>query len=316
MRYRELQKLVSTYVDTLPTVVGKDGRVHSTLLQTGTVTGRMGSRDPNLQNIPVKSEEGRAVRKAFVADKGYSLVAIDYSQIELRIAAILSGDAKLMDIFKKGEDVHKGVASQVFGVKGEEVTNNMRRQAKVINFGILYGMGVNALRQNLGDDTTRQAAQEFLNAYFNTFTRLAEYLEETKTLARQNGYTETIFGRRRHFPGIVSSVPFIRAQAERMAINAPIQGSQSDIIRIAMVQINEYIKKNKLEDEVRPLLQVHDELIFEIKKDKIAKVTPDLVGLMTSVLNKEQSKEVPILAEVKVGSNWEDLEEVKIENLK
>jgi DNA polymerase-1 len=316
LRYRELQKLVSTYIDTLPELVGKDGKIHSTLLQTGTVTGRMGSRDPNLQNIPVKSEEGRAIRKAFVADEGYSLVAIDYSQIELRIAAILSGDANMIDIFKRREDPHHGVALRVFGVNAEDVTSNMRRQAKVINFGILYGMGVNALRQNLGDDTTREAAQEFLNAYFNTFTRLAEYLEETKSFARQNGYTETIFGRRRHFPGITSSVPFIRAQAERMAINAPIQGSQSDIIRIAMVKIDEYIKNLKLTNDVKPLLQVHDELIFEIKDEKIAAVVPTIMEIMTSVLDDNQSKGVPILVEAKIGQNWEDLQEVKLEDLK
>ncbi len=276
----------------------------------------MASRDPNLQNIPARSEEGRAIRKAFVADKGYSLVAIDYSQIELRIAAILSEDPGLMDIVKKGEDVHKGVAERVFGVGPDEVTENMRRQAKVINFGILYGMGVNALRQNLGGDTTRQAAQEFLNAYFNTFTQLAEYLEETKSFAREHGYTETIFGRRRHFPGISSSVPFIRAQAERMAINAPIQGSQSDINRIAMVKIREYIKKNKLEDEVKLLLQVHDELIFEIKDEKIKTTVPKLLELMTDVLDKEKARKVPIKADIKIGSNWEDLEEVSIKDIK
>jgi len=204
LRYRELQKLVSTYVDNLPEMVDADGKLHSTFLQTGTTTGRLASRDPNVQNIPARTEEGRAIRQSFVAESGYRLVAIDYSQIELRIAAILSGDPNLIDIFKRGEDVHRGVALRVFGVNAEEVTENMRRQAKVINFGILYGMGVNALRQNLGEDTTRAEAQEFLNAYFNTFTRLAEYLEETKSFARQHGYTETIFGRRRRFPGMRS----------------------------------------------------------------------------------------------------------------
>jgi DNA polymerase-1 len=308
LRYRELQKLASTYIDSLPELVGKDGKIHSTFLQTGTTTGRMASRDPNLQNIPARTKEGRAIRKAFVAEKGYELVAIDYSQIELRIAAILSGDPNLIDIFKRGEDVHRGVALRVFGVNAEEVTDNMRRQAKVINFGILYGMGVNALRQNLGGDTTRQAAQEFLNAYFNTFTRLAEYLEETKSSARQHGYTETLFGRRRHFPGITSSVPFIRAQAERMAINAPIQGTQSDIIRIAMVTIAEYIKELKLNDSVRLLLQVHDELIFEIKQDKLNSTVPTILDIMTSVLNDKDTYGVPILAEIKTGKNWEDLE--------
>ncbi|MCA9360267.1 hypothetical protein KC730_00040, partial [Candidatus Kaiserbacteria bacterium] len=258
LRYRELQKLVSTYIDSLPETVGKDGRVHSTLLQTGAATGRMASKDPNLQNIPIRTEEGRQVRGAFISEKGYQLVAIDYSQIELRIAAIMSEDPKMMEIFKKGEDVHTGVAVRVFGVKPEEVTADMRRKAKVINFGILYGMGVNALRQNLGDDTPRQEAQEFLNAYFQTFTRLAEYLEETKSSARQTGFTETLIGRRRYFPGITSSVPFIRAQAERMAINAPIQGTAADCMRIAMIRVHQYIESLKKPDEVKMLMQVHD----------------------------------------------------------
>jgi DNA polymerase-1 len=316
LRYRELQKLVSTYIDNLPALVGEDGKIHSTLLQTGTTTGRMASRDPNLQNIPARTKEGRAIRKAFVAEPGYTLVAIDYSQIELRIAAILSGDPNMIDIFKRGEDVHRGVALRVFGVDAEEVTDDMRRQAKVINFGILYGMGVNALRQNLGGDTTRQAAQEFLNAYFNTFTRLAEYLEETKSSARQLGYTETLFGRRRHFPGISSSVPFIRAQAERMAINAPIQGTQSDIIRIAMVKIFTYIRDLKLTGDVRLLLQVHDELIFEIKDEKLGATVPTILEIMTSVLDIEKTKGVPILAEIKTGSNWEDLTSKKLKDFK
>jgi len=315
LRYRELQKLVSTYIDNLPQMVGEDGRLHSTLIQTGTATGRMASKDPNLQNIPARTQEGRAIRKAFVAQPGYQLVAIDYSQIELRIAAILSGDPNLMDIFKRGEDVHKGVALRVFGVNGEDVTDNMRRKAKVINFGILYGMGVNALRTNLGSETTREAAQEFLNAYFNTFTRLAEYLEETKSFARQHGYTETLFGRQRRFPGITSSVPFIRAQAERMAINAPIQGSQADIVRIAMVKIHEYMKELQLQSDVQMLLQVHDELIFEIKQEKIAATVPTLLEIMTTVLTTEQTNGVPILAEIKMGQNWEDMEKVSIADL-
>jgi DNA polymerase-1 len=307
LRYRELQKLVSTYVDNLPQMVGGDGRVHSTLLQTGAATGRMASKDPNLQNIPIRTEEGRMVRGAFVAVPGYQLVAIDYSQIELRIAAILSEDSSLMEIFKRGEDVHTGVAVRVFGVKPEEVTPNMRRKAKVINFGILYGMGVNALRQNLGEDTPRQEAQEFLNAYFQTFTRLAEYLEDTKTLARQKGYTETLIGRRRYFPGIASSVPFIRAQAERMAINAPIQGTAADCMRIAMLRVHEYIEQLKKPDEVRMMLQVHDELVFEIKKELVPSVTPEIIDLMEHVLTTTESKGVPLIAAAKVGENWNDL---------
>lgn len=306
LRYRELQKLVSTYIDTLPSMVAADGRIHTTFLQSGTTTGRMASRDPNLQNIPVRSEEGRAVRKAFVAAPGYTFVAIDYSQIELRIAAILSEDNQLVDIFKRGEDVHRGVAMRVFGVSEDEVTDDMRRQAKVINFGILYGMGVNALRQNLGEDTSRQEAQAFLNAYFNTFTKLAEYLEETKSTARKQGYTETLFGRRRHFPGISSSVPFIRAAAERMAINAPIQGTQADIIRIAMNRLHAHL--STLESGVaRMLLQIHDELIFEVRDDMVATLVPTLHATIADVMTVEQTKGVPIRAEVKTGPNWEEL---------
>jgi DNA polymerase I len=311
LRYRELQKLVSTYIDTLPTLIKDDGKIHTTFLQSGTVTGRMGSKDPNIQNIPVKSEEGLAIRKAFTASPGYTLVAIDYSQIELRIAAILSEDKNLVEIFKKGEDVHTGVAKRVFGVADDEVTPAMRRKAKVINFGILYGMGVNALKANLGEDTTREDAQAFLNAYFQTFTRLAEYLEDTKTTARKLGYTETLFGRRRHFAGIASSVPFIRASAERMAINAPIQGTAADIVRVAMVQIAEEIKKKKLGDDVRMLLQIHDELVFEIKEGEVEKYIPTLLSIMEGTLNDKETLGVPIVAEVKVGQNWRDMDKLK-----
>ena len=311
LRYRELKKLVSTYIDNLPGMVGEDGRVHSTLLQTGTSTGRMASKDPNLQNIPMRTAEGRMVRGAFVAEDGYQLVAIDYSQIELRIAAIMSEDSAMIEIFKNGEDVHSGVASRVFGVSESEVTADMRRKAKVINFGILYGMGVNALRTNLGEETSRAEAQEFLNAYFNTFTRLAEYLEETKSFARETGYTETMFGRRRHFAGISSSVPFIRAQAERMAINAPIQGTGADCMRVAMRQIHEYIESLKKPDDVRMLLQVHDELVFEIKDSEVKKVVPELVKLMESALGGKESHGVPLVADVKVGENWNTMTELE-----
>ncbi len=307
LRYREIQKLVSTYIDTIPTMVGEDGRLHTTFLQAGTTTGRMSSQNPNIQNIPVRTEEGRQIRKAFIADTGYTLVSIDYSQVELRIAAFLSGDAKLIEIFKNGEDVHQGVAARVFNVELAEVTPNMRRQAKVINFGILYGMGVNALRANLGEDTTRAAAQEFFNAYFNTFTRLAEYLEETKAFARANGYTLTYFGRRRHFPGMNSSAPFIRAQAERMAINAPVQGTSADIIRIAMVQIHNYLTKEKLTDSVHMMLQVHDELVFEIEDALVEKVVPKLKGIMEGVLPLSETRDVPIQAEAKAGKNWDEM---------
>lgn len=311
LRYRELQKLVSTYVDTLPEEVGADGRVHTTFLQTGTTTGRVSSKDPNLQNIPIRTEESRSIRRAFVASEGFQMVGIDYSQIELRIAAIMSKDMKMIDIFRRGEDVHTGVAVRVFGVNADEVTSEMRRKAKIINFGILYGMGVNALRANLGEDTSREEAQAFFNAYFHTFTRLAEYLEETKEFARNHGYTETLFGRQRHFPGIKSSAPFIKAQAERMAINAPIQGTAADVMRIAMNNVYSYLDlENKL-DDVRMLLQVHDELVFEIKTELVDEVVPKLVAIMEGVLADKENHGVPIKVDVAIGLNWADLEDKK-----
>ncbi|MBY0538765.1 hypothetical protein K2P47_05215 [Patescibacteria group bacterium] len=307
LRYRELQKLVSTYIDNLPPLVSPDGRLRTTFVQTGAATGRMASKDPNLQNIPIRTEESKAIRKAFVASPGYSIVSIDYSQIELRMAAILSGDDKLVEIFARGEDVHTGVAVRVFGVKPEEVTREMRRKAKVINFGILYGMGVNALRGNLGEGTSREEAQEFFNAYFNTFTTLATYLEDTKEFARVHGYTETLFGRKRHFSGMRSSAPFIRAQAERMAINAPVQGTAADAMRVAMNNVYQYITTNKKTDEIRILLQVHDELLFEIKNEVLESEIPKLVGLMEGVLTGYETRGVPIKVDVAVGPSWAEL---------
>ncbi len=310
LRFRELQKLVSTYIDNLPTFVADDGRVHTTFIQTGAATGRMATQNPGLQNIPIRTDESRAIRQAFLAAPGHKLVSIDYSQIELRIAAILAHDLKLIDIFKRGEDVHTGVAVRVFGVNAEDVTREMRRKAKVINFGILYGMGVNALRTNLGEGTPREEAQEFLNAYFNTFTRLAEYLEETKAYARKYGYTETLFGRRRHFPGMQSTAPFIRAAAERMAINAPVQGTAADVMRVAMNEIYAYLKRmNKLE-EVKMLLQVHDELVFEISEDALETEVPELIALMEGVLRNRETYDVPLVAEAKIGDNWGEMEKL------
>jgi len=304
LRYRELAKLTGTYIDALPELVSDDGRLRSTLLQTGTTTGRMASKDPNLQNIPIRTTEGRAIRQAFVPAAGHTLVAIDYSQIELRIAAILSKDPALIEIFKNGEDVHAGVAARVFNVPAAEVTKNMRRQAKVINFGILYGMGVNALRQNLGGETTRAEAQEFLNAYFNTFTRLAEYLEETKAYAREHGCTRTLLGRKRHFPGMQSSAPFIRAQAERMAINAPIQGTAADCMRLAMLRADTVLANCA---DGAMLLQVHDELVFEVATEALESVVPQLQAALEGVLESYDTHDVPLLADVQVGINWREL---------
>jgi DNA polymerase I len=302
LEYRELQKLLSTYIDNFPKYIKKDGRIHPRFIQAGAATGRMASEDPAVQNIPIKSELGRKIRDAFVSEKGKKLLAFDYSQIELRLAAILSDDEKLIQTFKDGKDVHESVASFVFGVKPEEVTKEMRRKAKVINFGILYGMGVSALQKNL--KTERKEAQEFYNNYFQTFERLARYLEETKEFAKQSGYTETLFGRRRYFEGIKSHLPFIKAMAERMAINAPIQGTAADILKIAMVRISEMFEKEKLKNKVKMLLQVHDELIFECDENSIDEIAPKIKEIMEGVLTEKQSKGVPILVSGYSGKNW------------
>ncbi|MHB8710311.1 MAG: DNA polymerase [Minisyncoccota bacterium] len=302
LEYRELKKLLSTYIENLPTLLDAGNRLHAEFLQTGTTTGRMASQNPNLQNIPLHSERGRAIRHAFVAPKGFTLVALDYSQIELRIAAILSGDEKLCSIFKNGRDVHREVAAQVFGVAPEAVDLEMRRRAKVINFGILYGMGVNALRAQLG--TTTAEAHQFLEGYFTTFKTLSEYLESTKGFARKHGYTETLFGRRRQFPEMKSSLPYVRAQAERMAINAPIQGTQADIIKLAMVRVDEMLEKERASEDAHLLLQVHDELVYEIATSRAVELSARIKKIMESVLPSEETRGVPIIAIVKSGPDW------------
>lgn len=300
--YRELKKLLSTYIENLPPLLDDDHRLHAQFLQTGTTTGRMASQNPNLQNIPLHSERGRAIRHAFVASKGFKLVALDYSQIELRLAAILSGDEKLCKIFKNGRDVHQEVAAQVFHVAPEAVDMEMRRRAKVVNFGILYGMGVNALRAQLGSTTAE--AHQYLEEYFATFKTLAEYLERTKGFARKHGYTETLFGRRRQFPEMKSSLPYVRAQAERMAINAPLQGTQADIIKLAMVRVDEMLKKEGALEDAYLLLQVHDELVYEIRAERVPSLAATIKGIMESVLPLKETKGVPIITVMKSGDDW------------
>jgi DNA polymerase-1 len=245
------------------------------------------------------------VRKAFKSDKGDKLVAFDYSQIEIRIAAFLSGDKKLLEIFRKGEDVHTAVASEVFGVSLDKVDKEMRRKAKVINFGIMYGMGVSALKQNLGTD--RAEAQKFYDDYFNKFSGLASYLDAVKSDAVRVGYTETLFGRRRYFEGIKSKIPFIRAMAERMAINAPIQGTEADIVKLAMIKVNDYLTQENLLDKVVLLLQVHDELVFEMQADLVEKISPKIKELMENVVDLEKTKGVVCQVEYKVGDNWGEM---------
>ncbi len=308
LEYRELAKLLSTYVDAIPPLLDKNSRLHSTFLQAGTTTGRMASNSPNLQNIPNKTILGRAIRRAFVAEQGSKLVSLDYSQIELRIAAILSHDQKLIEIFKNREDVHAGVAMRVFKVPKESVDKSMRTRAKTINFGILYGMGVNALKANLGVE--RREAQEFYDQYFQTFTGLARYLDKIKTEAGRRGYTETLFGRRRYFAELKSPLPYVRAQAERMAVNAPMQGTQADLIKIAMKKIDEHIKSEKRKDDIRLILQVHDELVYEVKDALVDEVATRFKSLMETILPEEKTFGVPIIVEVETGNNWGEMQRI------
>ncbi len=310
--YRELSKLLGTYIDTIPKLVDKNNRLHSEFLQAGSATGRMASQNPGIQNIPNKTELGREIRKSFIAEKGYKLVSFDYSQIELRIAAFLSGDEKLIEIFKTGEDVHTAVAGEVFGVSPDKVTKEMRTKAKVINFGVMYGMGVTALQKNIG--TNRETAQKFLDEYFTKFAGLSEYLEKVKKETVQKGYTETFFGRRRYFPDIHSKLPFMKASAERMAINAPIQGTEADIIKLAMIEIDKFLEKKSLKNDVRLLLQVHDELVYEIKDDLVKTISPEVRKMMEGVIDPKKTSGIIIEADASAGDNW--AEQVPVDRIK
>lgn len=309
LEYRELAKLLGTYIDTIPQLVDEESRVHPSFSQHGASTGRMSSQNPNIQNIPNRTEIGREIRNAFISEKGYKLMSFDYSQIELRIAAFLSGDKNMIDIFKNNQDIHTEVASRVFNVSAEEVTKTMRSHAKTINFGVMYGMGVNALRANMG--VGKDEAEEFLRGYFHTFSGLAEYLEQVKQETYKRGYTETFFGRRRYFPDIRSTLPFMRAQAERMAINAPIQGTEADIIKLAMVDIHAYIEKKKLTGAVKLLLQVHDELVCEVREDLVDTVASDVREIMENVIDPKKTHGVVCVADASVGDNWGEMKKIK-----
>lgn len=309
MRYRELSKLLFTYIDTLPSQVDATGRIHATFNQAGTTTGRFNSANPNLQNIPASDGLAKKIRGSFVAPKGSTFVAFDYSQIELRIAAVLSGDEFLIQTFRDGKDIHAAVASRVFGVAEKEVTNDMRRKAKVINFGILYGMGVTALQQNLGG--TRKEAQEFYDAYFVTFPKIAGYMESVTAFAKKHGYTETLFGRRRHFPLMKSPLPFMRAAAERQAGNAPIQGTATaDLIKLAIRDADAALRTAGLSEKATLVLQVHDELVYEVENDAVADVARVVEAAMEGVLKPEHLKglaAVPLEVHVATGANWGEL---------
>jgi len=265
----------------------------------------MSSSDPNLQNIPSSESYGREIKKGFVATAGHVFITADYSQIELRILAILSDDANLKNIFITGKDVHTSVASEMFKVTESEVTKDMRRAAKVINFGIIYGMGINALRQNLG--SSREDAQKFYDNYFTTFPTIRQYFDDVIALAYGKGYTETMFGRRRYFAGLRSKLPFIRAQAERGAMNAPIQGTEADIVKIATINIEKSLIEHNLINQCHFILQIHDELIYEVEVDKVDKVKKIIKNEMEKVLDNE----VKIETELAQGESLGQLQDLK-----
>jgi DNA polymerase-1 len=301
LRYRQATKLKSTYVDALPEdIAPHDGRIHTHLHQHIAATGRMASSDPNLQNIPVRSELGREIRKAFVPrkDGNFTLLAADYSQIELRIMSALSGDESMITAFRDNRDIHTETAAKVYGVSSNEVSSDQRRSAKMVNFGIIYGISAFGLSQRLA--IPRAEAAEIIAAYWKEYPKIKEFMDRTIEEAREKGYTETLSGRRRFFPDITSSNATVRSNAERAAINTPIQGTAADMIKLAMIQCFELLKSR--EAKTRMLLQVHDELLFDLHQDEAETLTPLIVETMESALALPNG--VPPKVETGTGSTW------------
>lgn len=305
LKYRELQKLKTTYIEPFPQLVNpKTGRLYTTFNQTGTVTGRLSSQNPNLQNVPIKTEIGQEFRKAFISSPGFKLVSFDYSQLELRIAAHISGDIKMTAAFKGGEDIHTRTAAEIFGVNAKDVTKDMRRQAKAMNFGLLYGMGVMGFQRASG--VSRDRAREFIDRYMREFSGVARFMDQMKERARKDGFVSTIFGRRRYLPEINSGIPQLVAQAERMAINMPTQGTEGDLLRIAMNRIYALIHENYDNNDVKMILQVHDELLFEVRNNLVQEISPKIKKIMETVAKLD----VPLIVDTKYGDNWRDMEEI------
>jgi DNA polymerase-1 len=298
LEYRQLRKLKSTYVDPLPTLCDPiDGRIHSNFMQTVTATGRLSSNNPNLQNIPVRSAKGREIRRAFVPRSAdYQLMAVDYSQIELRIIAALSGDANMISAFKSGHDIHAATAAKVFHTPIEQVTRDQRSAAKAVNFGIIYGQSAFGLAQNL--QISRTEAKQIIDAYFEQYSTIKTYMDKVIAQARELGYVETILKRRRYLPDIHSANAVVRGFAERNAINAPIQGSAADIIKLAMVAVQKAMNKEKLKS--RMILQVHDELVFDVHRDELSKMQQ----LVKTAMEGAVQMEVPMEVEMKAAPNW------------
>lgn len=298
IEHRGLSKLKSTYTDKLPQMINpKTGRVHTSYHQAVTATGRLSSSDPNLQNIPIRNEEGRRIRQAFIAREGYKIVAADYSQIELRIMAHLANDAGMQKAFAEGKDIHRSTAAEIFGVSLEEVTNEQRRNAKAINFGLIYGMSEFGLSNQLG--ISRQEARTYMDAYFNRYPNVLQFMTDIKAKAAEQGYVETLLGRRLYLPEIKSSNGMRRKAAERVAINAPMQGTAADIIKVAMIGIDKMIFGD---ENIKMIMQVHDELVFEVKAEKVDHYSQ----LIKAEMEKAIKLHVPLIADVGVGDNWDE----------
>jgi DNA polymerase I len=306
--YRELSKLESTYVSALPLLVNKiTGRVHASFNQTVAATGRLSSSDPNLQNIPIRTELGQEIRKAFVAEAGWKIISLDYSQIELRLAAHLSGDEKMIQTFEQGIDIHTATAAAINNVKVEDVTKQMRREAKAINFGILYGQGAYGLSQTA--DIPFARAKEFIENYFSIYGKIKKYTEDMVAFARDHGYVETMFGRRRYLPEITSQIPMVRAGAERMAVNTPLQGTNADMTKKSMILAQKLIDE-KYSDSVKMIIQVHDELVFEMREDKMKEAAGRIQDIMRNILKLK----VPVVVDIEIGDNWGELQKLKMKN--
>ncbi|MGQ7300639.1 DNA polymerase I [Marinobacter nauticus] len=299
VEHRSLSKLKSTYTDTLPELIHhRTGRVHTSYHQAVTATGRLSSSEPNLQNIPIRTQEGRRIRQAFIAPKGYKLLAADYSQIELRIMAHLSGDKGLLTAFEHGEDIHKATAAEVFGVAVDEVTGDQRRSAKAINFGLIYGMSAFGLSRQLEVD--RKTAQEYIDRYFERYPGVLKYMDNIRKQAHDDGYVETLYGRRLYLPEINARNKQLQQAAERTAINAPMQGTAADIIKRAMIEVDNWLRREHANDACMTM-QVHDELIIEVREEAVDKVKEGLVKRMSAAA----SLDVPLLVEAGVGDNWD-----------
>lgn len=301
-QHRELAKLKSTYIDALPELVNSGGRIHTSFNQTVTATGRLSSTNPNVQNIPIRTELGNEIRKSFIAPPGYKIIAADYSQIELRVIASLARDKVMLKGFNAGEDIHKRTAAEIFEIPLDKVSKEQRYAAKAINFGVLYGQGSNALAKSVG--ISRQEAKDFIEKYFTIHSGIKNYIEQIKETTREDGFIETLFGRRRYIPDINSTSPMFRSAAERMAVNAPIQGTAADLIKLAMIEVYKQLPKEFPKTKI--ILQVHDELVFEVPENKVKK----FAKFIREIMNNVYTLRAPITTDVEYGDSWGEMEKI------